>query len=336
MSGREARGGRGLRRGRGQGRGKTQLWKWESYTPGADVYEQLWRVRKEPAIVTERLPSDCPIPNARTRILHRRQTEDAITREQYTVEITYTSQARDGNDSLDRTEVEEVELGRIMQYVSPAELEHFETKQFRLEAEAEAISIRTEAEDLARRQLLKNAKAPHTNRGSRMLSGLGLPVGLPTRTRDSENDAGLALASRDAKPLSSAPDDMFLQKPVLFDQSSTAASDSDDTIPAQPPHREFNEDVNNDNIDMHKAPSNRHSAEHDKNDEEDAEGAEEYVVEAIVEHFREDGKTYYLVKWDGYEDSHDWLPEEDLEGAPDLVAEYNERVAGKKKIAKSR
>ena len=71
-------------------------------------------------------------------------------------------------------------------------------------------------------------------------------------------------------------------------------------------------------------------------DEEDAEGAEEYVVEAIVNHFQEDRKKYYLVKWDGYEDSHDWLPEEDLGGAADLVAEYNERLGGKNKKVKLR
>ncbi|OAG13901.1 hypothetical protein CC77DRAFT_591087 [Alternaria alternata] len=186
MLDREPRGGRGFRRGKGLGRGKTQIWEWESYTPGAEVYEQLWRVRKEPAIVTARLPDDCPIPNARTRILYRRQTEDAIKRERYAVEITHISQPENRHDSIDRTEVEDVDFTRIMQYVSPAELERYETEQFRLEAEAEAVAIRTEAEDLARRQLHKNTKLPSNNRGSRMLSGLELPVILPTRARDSQ------------------------------------------------------------------------------------------------------------------------------------------------------
>lgn len=76
-----------------------------------------------------------------------------------------------------------MDFTRIMQYVSPAELERYETEQFRLEAEAEAVAIRTEAEDLARRQLHKNTKLPSNNRGSRMLSGLELPVILPTRAR---------------------------------------------------------------------------------------------------------------------------------------------------------
>lgn len=314
-----------------------------------------------------------------------------------------------------------------MQYVSPAELERYETEQFRLEAEAEAVAIRTEAEDLARRQLHENTKLPNTNRGSRMLSGLELPVSLPTRARgrprrsrgrgrgrtgdlkfdsrqledetreelvDSEpittrcltdyirqpiqtspgvarsafvvnsalpvssiptrlstslpqqghtglsvldNDVGLAPASHDAKPLSNTSNDMLLHRPLLFDQSSTTASDSDDTIPAQPPpHHESNDDVDNDTLHMYAVPSDNHSSEYSKKDEEDAEGAEEYVVEAIVNHFQEDGKKYYLVKWDGYEDSHDWLPEEDLEGAADLVAEYNERLGGKNKKVKLR
>jgi len=132
---------------------------------------------------------------------------------------------------------------------------------------------------------------------------------------------------------------MFSQTPLFFDRSSIAASDSDDTIPAQPPppHHEPNNDVNNDTMHMHTAQPDRHSLEYDNNDDDaDADGAEEYVVEAIVEHFQEDGKNYYLVKWDGYEDSHDWLPEEDLEGAADLVAEYNERIGWRNKKVRMR
>jgi hypothetical protein len=61
------------------------------------------------------------------------------------------------------------------------------------------------------------------------------------------------------------------------------------------------------------------------------EDPEEYVVEAIIEHYYDDeGKKYYLVKWEGYQDSHDWLLEEDLAGASELVAGYNERVRRRK------
>lgn len=64
--------------------------------------------------------------------------------------------------------------------------------------------------------------------------------------------------------------------------------------------------------------------------------ADEYVVESIIDHYYDDeGMKHYLVKWEGYVDSHDWLPEEDLEGAAELVAEYNEkrrRAKGKDKV----
>jgi hypothetical protein len=76
-----------------------------------------------------------------------------------------------------------------------------------------------------------------------------------------------------------------------------------------------------------KAQGNEHSEDNDDAEEEDAE---EYVVEAIIEHYQDAANKYYLVKWQGYEDSHDWLIEADLEGAGELVAEYNEKVRRKK------
>jgi hypothetical protein len=70
--------------------------------------------------------------------------------------------------------------------------------------------------------------------------------------------------------------------------------------------------------------------------ESEGDNAEEYAVETILEHYYDnEGVKYYLVKWEGYEDSHDWLTEEDLQGAVELVAEYNQRIRrkkGKKKI----
>jgi hypothetical protein len=63
---------------------------------------------------------------------------------------------------------------------------------------------------------------------------------------------------------------------------------------------------------------------------------EEYAVEAIVDHFREHGMNYYVVKWEGYEDSHDWLPEVDLGGAADLVTEYKERIGWENKKVRMR
>jgi hypothetical protein len=392
-----------------------------------------------------------------------------------------------------------------LQMVSPAELERYETEQFRIEAEAEAIAMRTEAEYLARRQLQKNAKAPNTNKRSHMLSGLGRAVEPSARARgrsrgrrgrgrgrsrglmlsfrqltddmdeelvdieptafkrptenirqpmqispgvvrsafvansalsvspvlqtfstsypqqehsdlsELEDEEDVTLAGRAAKSITSATmqscdlpaptievegeddskdylynrprgmesisssqllpvtatispsTDEFLQAVSIVapssvrdsspsatvsltavdvsqhtthssDGSPIAVSDSDDALHAQPPppSHEINEDMNNDIIHMHTTHSDPQSLEHENNDCADADGAEEYVVEAIIEHFQEDGKMYYLVKWEGYEDSHDWLPEEDLDGAADLVAEYKERVGGKNKRVKIR
>jgi hypothetical protein len=65
-------------------------------------------------------------------------------------------------------------------------------------------------------------------------------------------------------------------------------------------------------------------------EDEDEDAAKEYVVEAIINHYRNAGKKLYLVMWEGHKDSHDWLLEEDLEGAAELVAEYNASVRKRK------
>lgn len=59
----------------------------------------------------------------------------------------------------------------------------------------------------------------------------------------------------------------------------------------------------------------------------DAENLEvEYEVEAIIQHQDLDGVRYYLVKWVGEEEAQDWLTGEDLQGASDLVDEYNNHI----------
>jgi hypothetical protein len=67
-------------------------------------------------------------------------------------------------------------------------------------------------------------------------------------------------------------------------------------------------------------------------DEDEDDNAEEFVVEAILEHNFESGLKYYLVKWQGYPDSSDWLPEEDLAGAAELVTEYHAKLRKKGKM----
>lgn len=70
-------------------------------------------------------------------------------------------------------------------------------------------------------------------------------------------------------------------------------------------------------------------------DMENTEDEEEYVVKSIISHSYENGKRYYLVSWEGYDDKSDWLPEEDLGGALELLIEYNKSLfpgKGKKAV----
>lgn len=50
---------------------------------------------------------------------------------------------------------------------------------------------------------------------------------------------------------------------------------------------------------------------------------EEYEVESIVNHRKFRNKLQYLVKWKGYgDDQNQWLPVEELDHAPRLLAIY--------------
>ncbi|KAF2845108.1 hypothetical protein T440DRAFT_461034 [Plenodomus tracheiphilus IPT5] len=533
--------GPGRGRGRGRGRGKKTIWEWESYTPGPEVYQQLWRIRKEPTTVTPRLPDQSPHPYVRTRILDRRQTEDDIRQNFYIVETVQQSP----NSSQPHTTIEHVDLSCILAYVSPLELERFENEQFRIEAEAEAVAARVEAEELARRRLERNARVPGRTglhrgrgRGSRILSGLGQGMealhvvsrrgrprgsrGRPrgswralgqlalssalhdeireqdvvnTRLSDALHNAGedldhvieetdseeesladepthsspnlmrsafvansalsispaarktlppldvrrqvsasphisesdIDLTDYDARSTSGAaaqlqqetehgehiipesqesraessdighhrnkrrravsnsttsdlpvfkaptgsvfePEGPYTQQ-LLFRESSLPDIDplseperpqpqdlmfrnqssipeyeseaSNGESPYQGPPastrypNKYDEDVMDldDNtmrvLPLHDETDLNHTSDGD-GDAADNDDAEEYVVESIIEHFYEGGKKYYLVKWGGYEDSHDWLPEEDLTGAADMVSEYNRKLAQKK------
>jgi len=56
--------------------------------------------------------------------------------------------------------------------------------------------------------------------------------------------------------------------------------------------------------------------------------AEEYEVESILDKRIVKGQTKYLIRWKGWpEDYNKWEPEEHLEGAPDLLREFNASVA---------
>lgn len=452
--------------------------------------------------VTPHVPAACPIPDTRTRILERRQTEDGFGRNFYFVEITYLGgqeptstwvQSSD-NSETDRsgTEVERVDVSRILQYVSQRELERFENEQFRIEAEAQAVADREEEEEQIRRRLTKNARTAGRGRGrgSKMLDGLGIDPELQPTASIGRSTTGRGRGRRRGRgrgswrgrggPVSggmsrgelakdeiedSQPSQGYTQRPSTSRDEIAETSveseevDSEDDVPSPglmrsafvansalpispvQPHRpgppaalrrshpevpdigdtdttsedgsmssaamqlqfegDFDdiaisesESVESDDEDSHRSKRRRTKSTESQqvrmfppssqiedsesegdsiptelpstikanryhptldtpsaappklqntvsmmatatsdsvaDDDGDAEDAEEYVVESIIEHYHDEGRIYYLVKWEGYEDSYDWLPEEDLEGAAELVKDYNERVRGRK------
>lgn len=119
----------------------------------------------------------------------------------------------DADEVTKGKEIYHVDLSRILEFVSPDELERFENEQFRLEAETEEVAQRAEAEEVARRRLEKNARVPGTGNGSRMLSGLGLDAETRTRGRPRGRGRGRGRGSwrgRGALDMNSRPldDDM--------------------------------------------------------------------------------------------------------------------------------
>jgi hypothetical protein len=485
-------------------------WSWDNnYSPGPEVYDQLWHIRREPATVTPFLPTECPVPNARSRILDRRQTEGDIQRNFYVVELIHLNSRESSFASAEgagtsSTELLHVDLSCILKYVSPDELERYENEQFRIEAEAEAIAMRVEAEELARRRLEKNARMVAAGHGSRMAMGphqearpRGRPRGrgrgrgrgswrsrgalittsqpynedmreelvdaepeevlrrveegiqlmiaetesdsddfdtprgltspsiarsafvansaLPlspilshrrpsviheTQYDEEESDPGPGLVNADDGSMSSAAMQLRIEDDVRGRTDDSSGGESSNSghrskrrrtesttpnermTPAQttaPEHRSLDRDMSlvssipespsasvgsyaNDQVIRVQLPApTPRSVQPSRSEEtelnnsreqtpearrlvdeineadgdrevEDGEDAEEYVVEAIIDHYHDDvGKKWYLVKWQGYEDSHDWLANEDLEGAAELVAEYNAKIRRKKK-----
>ncbi|KAI0675680.1 hypothetical protein C8Q78DRAFT_1150116 [Trametes maxima] len=74
------------------------------------------------------------------------------------------------------------------------------------------------------------------------------------------------------------------------------------------------------------AKDNARADDDDQEESDEEEDAEEYEIEKILDAkhgaFAE-GRMGYLVKWKGYDDSHNsWVNEKDAEGATDLIKEY--------------
>jgi hypothetical protein len=144
------------------------------------------------------------------------------------------------------------------------------------------------------------------------------------------SDRSSALDSASHTAEDTIPEDAFRQTPLFQGRSSmleTPSESSDESVPAN--NRGIRDSLSSDHGEPHPVHTYNGSsidvqarAAADADDE-----ADEYVIEAIIDHHKEYNQRFYLVKWEGYEDSHDWLQESDLRsGAADLLEEYNERV----------
>ncbi|KAI5201336.1 hypothetical protein E4T39_05246 [Aureobasidium subglaciale] len=90
------------------------------------------------------------------------------------------------------------------------------------------------------------------------------------------------------------------------------------------------EEVDEEMLDVKNGHVGADNNDEDEDDEED--NADEYVVEKILKHAFDNGKDcLYEVKWLGYENVEDrtWEPEENLEGAMDVLQAYWDSIGGK-------
>ena len=117
----------------------------------------------------------------------------------------------------------------------------------------------------------------------------------------------------------------LLAKPVKSSSKKSPSSSGSNTVTLrQTPVTQST----NSQLHHHAKPTYQVEPEGDVDEESgsDESDTEEYVIEAILDHSCIDDTKYYLVKWQGYENSSDWVSAEDLAGAPEMVAEYEEKV----------
>jgi hypothetical protein len=148
-------------------------------------------------------------------------------------------------------------------------------------------------------------------------------------------DRSSALDSASSAPHDALPEEAFRQTPLFQDRSSllqASSESSDESVPLPSPGSRMIADSlvwssdSSSDMEPHLVQAYNSSRTCVQARAKDDEEAEEYVIEAILDHYKERGVRYYLVKWEGYEDSHDWLSEGDLEGAQDLLEEYKEKI----------
>lgn len=103
------------------------------------------------------------------------------------------------------------------------------------------------------------------------------------------------------------------------------SSDAESDVPTRNTKKKQYEDPD----EMEEEDQDQDGKQEDEEDDDEAE--DEYVVEAIQGH-KFDGKTLMLlVKWKGYEKKSDrtWEPEENCEGAKEIVREYFRQLGGR-------
>ncbi|KAI9818897.1 MAG: hypothetical protein M1827_007718 [Pycnora praestabilis] len=111
--------------------------------------------------------------------------------------------------------------------------------------------------------------------------------------------------------------------PMIEEEESGQSGSENEEIPYKPK----NQNKEDENV---KLQENEEMGDEDAEEEDD--DPDKYVVEKIFSHtFDVDGNTLYEVKWEGYDTKTDrtFEPEENLDGAKDILNEYFESIGGR-------
>jgi hypothetical protein len=244
--------------------------------------------------------------------------------------IDRNDEAPEEEDDLDEDDVEEVHTTSPMMrssFVANSALPDSPLQQHRTPSNLasrhrmtpERESGDSESESSAARQLLSE-RMTHIRPFSGIDESDELERPLPKRPRTESRAGSVERRMWDNRPTVEEPSDTS-PDPLAEDSRSPHSSDSDpdkQDLPGEPTTT--------------KDPALEESHDEDENGgDDDDDDASEYAVQAILAHSYQDGIKYYLVQWEGYEEATDWLSEDALEGAADMVADYNESVRSRKK-----